>query len=70
MQNLDELENKAVDPDRLARKAAGEHDRRLRKQYDASADHSSAGGDVSPTQAQAVAEGRTRVVGNVHDNSN
>lgn len=72
MENLDELENKAVDlddPDGLERKAAVEHERRKRKGFDETADRSVAGGDVAKTQRQAVASGATRVVGNVHDNS-
>lgn len=71
-QDLGKLENKAVnlDPDGIERKAAAEHERRKRKQYDDSALHSSAGGDVAPTQTRAVRQGKTRVTGNLQDNSN
>lgn len=73
MENLDEFENKAVnldDPDGLERKSAHEHEARKRKQFDDTAILSGAGGDVAKTQRHAVASGATRVVGNVHDNSN
>lgn len=73
MEDLGKLQNKAVDlddPDGLERKAVSEHESRKRRQYDDTANLSSAGGDVAKTQRQAVASGATRVVGNVHDNSN
>lgn len=73
MEDLGKLENKAVDlddPDGLERKAADEHERRKRDQFEGTAQRSLAGGDVAHSQRRRVASGATRVEGNLQDNGN
>lgn len=58
-----EFEDKQVDlGDRHA-------DHKRKRQFDTTDDHSKVGGDVAPSQAEAVRSGATKVTGNLHDNS-